>query len=278
MSGKDAPRPSQTLAENSLTRTLNPDADAIADAVNDFNTIGQRKLLIKPASLFSAAKVASLGHTAATLPYPTLMREASLVVEAARVSLATTIAETAAGPALDALKTTVSDVSLYSSGPIPLLRGTLCKWENVLNWRCSSDSFISVTLNSIAASLVATQFIEFSFSDCSFMSSSTSSKADPSPVRVTRNQNAHHSLELAPRRRRPILDLQRPQHPRRSRLHAQRELRQHGRRLPHADPALRHQHGAPSHGPPRNRDLPAVRLGLCIRGARGCGDACQRCG
>ena len=129
-----------------------------------------------------------------------------------------------------------------------------------MNWRCSSDSFISVTLNSIAASLLATQFIEFSFSDFSFMSSTTSRKADPSPVRVTRSQNAHHSLELAPRRqrplprlrrpRRPILDLQRPQHPRRSLLHAQRELRQHGRRLPHADPALRHQHEAPSHGPP----------------------------
>ena len=109
LAGKDTPRPGQTDAQNRLTRTLYPNADALSDAVNDINTIGARAMKFRPDRLFSQAFVNTLGGVAADIPYPTIIKEAGKVVEAARLVLATRIAD---NPADTALRDRVNAVCL----------------------------------------------------------------------------------------------------------------------------------------------------------------------
>ena len=109
MAGKDNPSAKRTDAQNRLTRTLYPDADALSDAVNDIKTIGARALKFRPNRLFSQALVSTLGGVAEDIPYPTIIKEAGKVVEAARLVLATRIAN---NPADTALRDRVNAVCL----------------------------------------------------------------------------------------------------------------------------------------------------------------------
>lgn len=109
MTGKDAPKAGQTDAQNRLTRTIYPNAGALSDAVNDINTIGSRALKFRPNLLFSAALINTLGGVPENIPYPTIIKEAGKVVEAARLVLATRIAN---NPADTALRDRVNAVCL----------------------------------------------------------------------------------------------------------------------------------------------------------------------
>lgn len=73
-----------------LTRTLDPDADRLATAVNDLATIGQHRLFTVPNLLYSTADLTLMGGIAPrwNVPWSKQLEKASSVVEAARKEMA----------------------------------------------------------------------------------------------------------------------------------------------------------------------------------------------
>ncbi|KAH9218429.1 hypothetical protein DL95DRAFT_405820 [Leptodontidium sp. 2 PMI_412] len=87
MAGKDVVRPNDPASiTNPLTRTLNPDADRLAGAVNDITTIETARLLTKQEKIFSENDLASMGG--GTIAWAKQLETVSVVVEASRKEMA----------------------------------------------------------------------------------------------------------------------------------------------------------------------------------------------
>lgn len=89
MQNKEVPRggPANIASINDpLTRTLDPNADRLAVAVNDPATIGDNRLLTRPERLFSDADLIAMGGTAPgwNVPWAKQLEKVSGIVENSR--------------------------------------------------------------------------------------------------------------------------------------------------------------------------------------------------